>query len=272
MAAVYRLAFATLGCPDWSWSEIVEQAARMGYQGIEVRGVAGQMDLPSAQPFLPENLEQTKSDLAAHGLAICCLGSSVRFDDARKLEENLASGRAYIDLAGKLSVPYIRVFGDAIRDPAMEAEITAQVADGLESLGLYAEERGVGVLIESHGDFARSDRLAAVMRRVKSPAVGVLWDMHHPWRFHGEPLEETFEAIGTWVRHVHLKDSVRTNGGYRYTLPGEGEFPLGEALTLLERVGYQGWLSFEWEKKWHPEIEPPEVAFPRFVEAIRGLR
>lgn len=267
----YPLAFATLGCPDWTWRQIIEEAGRMGYQGIEVRGVAGEMDLPSAGPFLPQNLAQTKEELAERGLAICCLGSSVRFDDAQGFGKHLESGRAYIDLASKLSVPYIRVFGDRIPAPQLEAEITDQVVKGLEELGAYAEDRGVCVLIESHGDFSRSKRLSSVMERVKSRAVGVLWDLHHPWRFHGESLEESYEAIGSWVRHVHLKDSVTTEKGFRYTLLGEGEFPVGEALSLLERVGYRGWLSFEWEKKWHPEIEPPEVAFPRFVEVVKGL-
>lgn len=271
VTGVYKLAFATLGCPGWSWHQIVEQAAAMGYQGIEVRGVAGEMDLPTATPFVAENLEKTRRQLAGKGLAVCCLGSSVRFDDARKMEENLASGRAYIDLAERLSAPYVRVFGDAIPDPVMEETITDQVVEGLEHLGAYAEGRGVQVLIESHGDFSRSRRLAAVMERVQSPAVGVLWDMHHPWRFHGESLEETFAAIGPWVRHVHLKDSVRTEDGFRYTLPKDGEFPWEEALALLERAGYRGWLSFEWEKKWHPEIEPPEEAFPRFVKVVREL-
>lgn len=243
----------------------------MGYQGIELRGVAGQMDLPAADPFLPENLERTQNELADKGLSICCLGSSVRFDDAGKLKEHLESGRAYIDLASRLSVPYIRVFGDSIPEPALEAQITDQVVDGLQTLGTYAEERGVYVLIESHGDFSQSRRLAAVMERVNSPAVGILWDMHHPWRFHGEQLAESYKAIGPWVRHVHLKDSIRTENGFRYTLPGEGEFPWAEALALLQRAGYQGWLSFEWEKKWHPQIEPPDVAFPRFVEVVRRL-
>lgn len=267
----FPLAFTTLGCPDWSWETIMAQASRMGYQGIEVRGVAGEMDLPSAEPFREHNRARTKEELAAKGLSICCLGSSVRFDDAAQFEQQLASGQSYIDLAEALSVPFVRVFGDRIPSAELEESITAQVVNGLKSLGAYARERGVLVLIESHGDFSKSQRLAAVMERVDCEAVGVLWDLHHPWRFYGESLEESYRLIGPWVKHVHLKDSVRTENGFRYTLMGEGEFPVSEALALLNDVGYRGWLSFEWEKKWHPEIEPPEVAFPRFVEVMKAL-
>jgi hypothetical protein len=28
-------------------------------------------------------------------------------------------------------------------------------------------------------------------------------------------------------------------------------------------------LSLEWEKKWHPEIEEPEVALPQYVMVMR---
>ena len=40
------IAFSTLGCPVWSWKAILENADRLGYAGIERRGVAGEMDLP----------------------------------------------------------------------------------------------------------------------------------------------------------------------------------------------------------------------------------
>jgi hypothetical protein len=28
-------------------------------------------------------------------------------------------------------------------------------------------------------------------------------------------------------------------------------------------------VSFEWEKRWHPELPDPEVALPHFMEEIR---
>ena len=39
------LAFSTLGCPAWSWKTILETADRLGYAGLELRGIAGEMDL-----------------------------------------------------------------------------------------------------------------------------------------------------------------------------------------------------------------------------------
>src|SRR5688500_14104128 len=45
----YPIAFSTLGCPSWSWNTILDQADRLGYAAIELRGVAGEMDLPKVR-------------------------------------------------------------------------------------------------------------------------------------------------------------------------------------------------------------------------------
>jgi hypothetical protein len=43
-----------------------------------------------------------------------------------------------------------------------------------------------------------------------------------------------------------------------------------EALIALHQIGYDGWLSVEWEKHWHPEIAEPEIALPQHVERLRA--
>lgn len=42
-----------------------------------------------------------------------------------------------------------------------------------------------------------------------------------------------------------------------------------EGLRLLNAGGYDGFVSVEWEKKWHPEIAEPEVAFPQHIHVLR---
>jgi hypothetical protein len=41
-------------------------------------------------------------------------------------------------------------------------------------------------------------------------------------------------------------------------------------LDLLTAGGYQGWISVEWEKHWHPEIEDPELALPQHLELLNA--
>jgi sugar phosphate isomerase/epimerase len=292
-----KICFSTLACPDWTWNHVIEAAREYGYDGVEIRFLAGSADLLAAEPFRPENHERTLSDLKRHGLEIACLASSVRFDylDRAELDEQHRVGREYVDLCQRLGAPALRVFGDKIPEPSRREQTIRQVAEGLDTLGRYAESRGVDVLIETHGDFCESATLREAMQRVTSPAAGVLWDTHHPWRFFGEKPADTWQRIGRWVRHTHWKDSVakpaedppssqaeaaaaeahKLMSGHRhadYTLFGEGEFPAVEVLGLLHAAGYDGWYSLEWEKKWHPEIADPEVALPPFPAALRAAQ
>ena len=44
-----------------------------------------------------------------------------------------------------------------------------------------------------------------------------------------------------------------------------------DAIALLKDNGYDGWIMFEHEKRWHPELEDPAVIFPQFVGWARPL-
>ena len=37
----------------------------------------------------------------------------------------------------------------------------------------------------------------------------------------------------------------------------------------MGQIKYDGFISFEWEKKWHPEIADPEIALPHFTRWFR---
>ena len=52
-------------------------------------------------------------------------------------------------------------------------------------------------------------------------------------------------------------------------LPGKGDFRPGRVFGSLRAAGYDRWVSFEWEKRWHPEIEEPEMALAHYAQAIR---
>jgi sugar phosphate isomerase/epimerase len=54
-------------------------------------------------------------------------------------------------------------------------------------------------------------------------------------------------------------------------LAGRGRVSFAEALAAIRNLNYDGYVSFEWEKYWHPEIEEPEIALPDFSNAIRNL-
>lgn len=264
------IAFSTLGCPAWSWKTILDQADQLGYAAIELRGVAGEMDLPKVPELSGTQLAQTRKDVAARGLVISDLGASARMHekDPATRAKQLDEGRRFIDLAHALGVKYVRMFGDKVPEGETKEEVLKRVIEGFQHMAAHARPAGVVVLIESHGDFVRSKDLQDILSGVDSPAFALLWDAHHTFVAGKEPPAETHAALQKWVRHTHLKDSIPADKDRRYVLTGTGEVPVKDQVQVLAGAGYKGYYCFEWEKKWHPEIEEPEVAFPHFAKVM----
>jgi sugar phosphate isomerase/epimerase len=143
------------------------------------------------------------------------------------------------------------------------------IGAGLRELGEYGRPRNVSVILESHGQFTDSPTLLELMQIANSPNVAILWDAHHTF-VAGEQPEATVAALGKYIRHTHLKDSVPDGKDRKYVLTGTGEVPVKRQVAALARIGYRGYYSFEWEKRWHPEIAEPEVAFAQYATVMSG--
>jgi sugar phosphate isomerase/epimerase len=267
----FPIAFSTLGCPQWSFKAILESATANGYVGLELRGITGEMDLTRVPELSGARLAETKQELASRGLVVTDLGSSAEMHEKDPVarEKQLDEGRRFIDLAHAMGVPYVRMFGNNLPPDEPREEVLKRIVDGFQQMSGQAHAAGVTVLIESHGDFTHSADLETILTRVGSPAFALLWDAHHTFVSAKEPPEETWSRLGRYVRHTHLKDSVPQGADRRYVLTGTGQVPVKRQVSVLALGGYKGYYCFEWEKKWHPEIEEPEIAFPQYARTMR---
>ena len=123
--------------------------------------------------------------------------------------------------------------------------------------------------MRTHGDFASARETAAILaeaglfkdrsglgsgeqfrRNRGAPAEGAArWELHSPHSHQG------FAARWRWVEA----------GPYR-----RGRFSLARgSKAALRATRYDRFVSFEWEKKWHPEIADAEIALPHFARWFR---
>jgi len=266
------LGFSTLGCPAWTWPQILDFAAEHQFASIELRGILTNMDLTKVPELAPERIADAKRQLAAHGLVVSDLGASAQMHDMdpAKHAAQLDEARRFIDLAQALGAPYVRVFGNEYVKDVPRDKMLAHIAGALHELGDYAKGKGVTVIIESHGDFTDSPALLEILQRADSPNVALLWDAHHTFVAGKEEPEDTVAKLGRYIRHTHLKDSVPSGNDRRYVLTGTGDVPVKRQIAALAKIGYRGFYSFEWEKRWHAEIEEPEVAFAQYANVAAG--
>lgn len=260
------LSFSTLGCPAWNFSQVIKHATENQYSGIEIRGIKGDLDLPANPLFSPSTISSTRRQVRDAGLKIINLGSSanMHFLDPIKRQINMDEAKKYIELASHLSCPFIRVFPNDLPKDQSEKETVNAIIQSLIDLGDFAKSSGVKVLLESHGKVIKSDMLLHIMQETNHAHVGLVWDFFNMWSITKEPPAQVYAQLKKYILHTHIKDAIVSDRGEKYTLIGEGNAPLGEALHALKAGGYTGYYSFEWEKLWHPEIQEPEIAIPHF--------
>jgi len=264
-----KISVSTLGCPDWTLDQIASRLPGYGYDGVELRGLGPDLDVTQAPAFNTEAAaSRTRRTLEDAGLVVCGLDSSCTLaaPEGAARTATLDEGRRMIDLAALLGAPTVRVFGGALPDGEARSSGVARAANGLVDLGEYTARQtaDVSVVLETHDAFSTGAQVAEVLRQASHPRVGVLWDLHHPYR-QGEMPQETFAELGAYVKMTHVKDS-RPHG--TYCLLGDGDIPVQTMLGLLHGGGYDGWLSLEWEKRWIPALADPEIAFPQYAARL----
>ncbi len=264
-----RLAYTTLACPTWSIEQIFDAAQRYGYEGVEMRLLDGEVITSS----LPAAARQQVFAMSQRtGVPIVCVDTSISIasTDPTEQEAQLREGVGMLELAAAWEAPCIRVFAFTSADVTPTAAFNSAV-DCFGRLAARGAELGVKVLLETHDPLATGAGVASMLNAIPNQTAGALWDTLHPCRM-GETPETTLSFLSKRLYHVHIKDGQRpADGGpnWKLVLLGEGDVPIREMLRLLKANGYGGWLSVEWEKKWHPEIAEPEIALPQHSLRLR---
>ena len=264
-----KLSFSTLGCPDWEFEKITRFAGANGYTGLEIRGIQRQMDLTKCKEFGDENISASLRLMKDAGLAFVNLGSSAEMhhSDEAERRKQMEEAKRFIDLAQKLNCPYIRVFPNKLPKENREGTIDL-IVKGLAEAGDHANGTNVTVLMETHGEVVESAVLKQIMEATNHPKVGLVWDVTNMWTVTKEPPAQVYDALKKYIHHTHIKDATLSDKGPQYKLMGKGEVPIFEAIDILDKDGYKGYYSFEWEKLWHPEIDEPEVALADYPKAM----
>lgn len=265
-----KIAYSNLASPEWSMEKVFENAVKFGFDGVEIRLVDGEVIRSGMDADTRNRIVKLAKDASVD---IVGLGASTRFatSDAEVRKENVAELLKYIELASLMEAPMVRTFGGGVpnKGEMNDGEDVKYVAESLNAVASRAEELGVEVLLETHDEFSHSNLVQDVLKLVPSSSIGAIWDTHHPYRMN-ETVEQTYANLYDRLRHVHLKDAKKNGDGWDLVVFGEGEVPVREIVEKIVAAGYDRYLCVEWEKKWHPEIEPAAKALPKHLDILRG--
>jgi sugar phosphate isomerase/epimerase len=268
-----KLSFMTLGCPAWDLDTVLRRAKEYGFDGVDFRGLKDEpKDISLTKEFTSE-LKTTKRRLEDAGLEVSCISSDMRVCDAKTANEHVESARRIIPIAIELNCKFVRVFGGGDLKSNSINQLAAEGQKTIEKVLKLDGADQVQWVFETHDNWVSSKDCKLLTDAVASPNFGILWDMAHTSRTSKESPQQTLELVGDRVRYLHIKDAKHDpthpdimKDGWRYVSPGEGDLPIEKGIRSLLDRGYNGWFTFEHEKRWQPKLEEPEVAFRKFSE------
>lgn len=269
-----------MGTPEYTVSEAIDLFADMGLDGMELvvqDGYKSGIPVECSGAFLRKIKEHAKR----RNLEIVCLTPYFsRFNDPDEHVRSMEMDgiRKVIGYASYLGAQYIRIYaGNFSQDETDESgRKRAHLVEAMRILGEEAQKADVKLVLENHFHTmtVSARESISVSEEIAHPAVGILYDQANLTFTGKEHWEQALKLQMHKVFYTHVKDLKFKQGNIAFSssdvshpkeeernvvtrIVGEGEIPWTEILkTMKEKYAYDGWLSLEYERRWHPDDIP----------------
>jgi L-ribulose-5-phosphate 3-epimerase len=254
--------------PKFPIDKVIEDAARLGFDGVEV--LHRQMEDESTA--YANKLRRLAFTL---GLDLYMLSIHQNFvqpqQDGR--QRDIDHTKRCIDLAAQMGIPAIRLnsgrwntvrsFDELMKvkgkEPALDGftddDAFKWVIDSIEKCLPHAAKAGVVLALENHwGLTTQPENVLRIWKAVQSPWLGINMDTGN---YAGDP----YQGIDLLAPHATIVQAkTYYGGGVWYTL----ELDYNRIAGILRKHNYQGWISLEMEGK-----EDPSTAVPKSLDVLR---
>jgi sugar phosphate isomerase/epimerase len=213
--------------------------------------------------FPADDVKRAKELLAKHGMKVSVVdspyfktllpGTKSRFASAKPdpMQSDYSQQEAILQRAMARAKDFgtdkVRVFSFLrVDDPKT---VFDRVAKELEKTAAIAQREGIRLVLENEfscnvGTGAES---AAMLKAVKSPALGLNWDPGNAYDAGETPFPNGYDLLDkSRIWHMHLKDGVPGKKGEVEWAPiGSGKIDYVGQFRALLKNGYQGTMSLE---------------------------
>lgn len=270
---MFKTAFSTVACPDWTLDQVCRSAAEWGYDGVELRTFGPGSDGFASDPALTSS-EKVRRTLSQYGLEAAVLATGVGFAEPIRpaligrvisdTERTVREAKHAIELAASIECPLIRVFGFDFPTSESRRSAVRRVTERLNMAADAARHSGVKIVIENGGSFTTAEDIAEVLAEVKSNLVGAAYSIA-VGAVAGDEPDEAVKLLGDRLWVYKLKDRDKD---LKPCPIGQGGIPCRAAVGALAQSSFSGWAVVEWDRAWVPGLAEPEHFLP---EAIRRV-
>lgn len=293
MMVNYKIAGHTMGTPEYTIPEALQLFHDIGLDGAEI---VVQDDYKCGLPTecSKEILKKVKEKAQEIGIQIIALtpyNSKFNSLDETIRQQEMTEIRKVIEYADYLGAKFIRIYAGnyAGNETDPDGKKMECLVASMRELGEDAQKAGVTLVMENHFNTmtvsARQSMDAAM--KVDHPAVGILYDQANLTFTLQEDYEQAIDIQMDKVRYIHVKDLEFKSGVISFVsdevshpkeedrnvitkIVGEGSIKWPNIIQKIYDKGYEGWLSLEYERRWHPDdIPDASVGMKKSAEYLR---
>ncbi len=271
--------------PDkWSLKECFQIARDAGFDAVEPNfNLEGEFSAESSD----DEIRAVKRMADEAGIAISGVCSflfwpySMTHPDPARRARGIALAQRMVEVAALLGTDNLLVVPGAVYAPWLEDSVPVPndvcerlAKDAVRALIPRAEQAGVSINIENifaNGFLFSPQEMASFVDGFGSDTVKVHFDTGNIMQY--QFPEHWIPILGNRIKNVHLKEwDKRTHefnlNTFRPLLDGTTDWP--SVIGELERIGYDGYLTFEY---FHPFQHYPEALIYQTSDALdRMLR
>lgn len=289
-----KIAGHTMGTPEYTVTEAIELFRKIGLDGAEIviqDGYKSGIPCDCNEKILAE----VKQCAEANGIEIPCL--TPYNSHFNSLDDNVRMAEIegickVIDACKYLGAHYIRIYaGNLVAGDTKDLkERLEKLIESMRYLGDQAAKNDVTLIIENHFNTmaVSAKESAELVKEINHPAVSILYDQANLTFTENEGYEEAISIQQEYVSYMHVKDLVFKEGvGFTssevshpdesernvYTrIVGEGILAWPNILEKVKEKGYDGWLSLEYERRWHPDdIPDASIGMKKSAEYLKKI-
>ena len=243
--------FHSVGLPNHPICDVVNLVADAGYSAIELNAETLPWANAHITPLATADERRALVDLCKkRGLSIPAVGAHINMvgEPALAREASIQYVIACIDIARDVGSPFVHILSGA-RSPNVDVEEAWKwFLEAVERTCGYAQGLGIRFGIEAIAGHAFNcvDDFHRIRRDLPGLPILVNFDPSH-LEVQNENPRRMIDELGDQIVHVHLKDGKGLYPDFQFPPLGEGTIDFVDLAEGLEKVGYAGALSIEYE-------------------------
>ena len=264
-----RLAFSTVACPEWTMQQVVERATEYGYEGVELRTLGAGSTSLACDPALSDPAKTAKCFEQA-GVEPVCLSTSAALHHRDTTAAHQTKGQLTrdLELAAAIGCRLVRVFGYEAETGRDRTAAIERIAANVRPVAERAGALGIELLFENGGSFNNGKEWWWLLNLVNHPMVGMCWNVANAAAAGEQPIVSV-PVLNTRIKLAKVKDT-KLGQGSGFVPLGEGDVDVEMFVKRLMGIGYDGYVTVEWDRLWLSSLAPAEQYLPDARQRLKS--